>query len=79
MYLPCVVVIAVCLSVCCLVCVCCVLQSATFKVNIRFSNVASELLIWVSHAVSYEQCAVRGRGGVVFVGSCVSVCVHVYD
>ena len=26
----------------------CLLQSATFKVNIRFSNVASELLIWVS-------------------------------
>ena len=33
---------------------CCMLQSSTFKVNIRFSNVASELLIWVSQDVSRE-------------------------
>jgi len=30
------------------------LQSATFKLNIRFSNVASELLIWVSQAARRE-------------------------
>ena len=36
-------------AVCCLLSA--VLQSATFKVNIRFSNVASELLVWVSQAV----------------------------
>jgi hypothetical protein len=39
--------------------VCCVLQSATFKVNIRFSNVASELLIWVSQGVRREARGVR--------------------
>ena len=51
-YLACMVVIAVC-------CVVCVLQSATFKVNIRFSNVASELLVWVSQAVSREACLIE--------------------
>ena len=35
----------------------CALQRATFKVNIRFSNVASELLVWVSQAV----CSVSPR------------------
>jgi len=43
-----------CLSAVCPLSVRCMLQSATFKVNIRFSNVASELLIWVSQAVSRE-------------------------
>jgi len=52
----------------CLPAVCGLLQSATFKVNIRFSNVASELLIWVSQAVSRDPCACV----------CVRVCMYVY-
>lgn len=44
----------------CLLYVACVLQSATFKVNIRFSNVTSELLVWVSQTLSREPCAARG-------------------
>ena len=50
---------------CAICCLCCLLQSATFKVNIRFSNVASELLIWVSEAVCRER---------VVVVVCVVVC-----
>ena len=50
------------------VCCVCMLQSATFKVNIRFSNVASELLIWVSQAV-----------GVVCLVVYVYVCVCIDD
>ena len=46
----------------------CMLQCATFKVNIRFSNVASELLIWVSQAV-----------GVVCLVVYVYVCVCIDD
>ena len=45
------------------------LQSSTFKVNIRFSNVASELLIWVSQTASHVPC------GVVV---CLYVNMHVY-
>jgi len=56
------------IDVCLLSAVYCVLQSATFKVNIRFSNVASELLIWVSQAV-----------GVVCLVVYVYVCVCIDD
>ena len=50
---------------------CCMLQSSTFKVNIRFSNVASELLIWVSQTASHVPCDVVVC---LYVNMHVSVC-----